>query len=942
VRFVLSLLLLSGIASAQTPSKTEQVIDISGPQSLVKDCGFISRFPGDQMPSNCLQQSTNLLSDRTGVMTRRNGYSQYNLTPCTGSMPIRGLWPFFSTDGSQYLVAFSSASVYYSRGDGTCNAITGLNGGLSMIASMECVQSMGQLWCTDGVDPVFETNVVSTNVVSQAPLGTHIGAFRNRILISGVSGNLTQVYGSGELNGTDFTIPPIQYSTSAFIINVSGTNDGLAVTCLMGEFQNQYLIGRKYDMYGLAGYDNRDFTLRKISGQVGCIEPRSAQEVNNVFYWLSNRGIEGLTGTQITRVSYPIDPTIGLIIAASGNTRSQTITTQGDWQSGNLTASGNNAPVSATISPGDVVPSTFGVVDQSSSSFALGTFTTALTTGPYLNSVVLSSISVPIYNGNFATGDLTYWTCSQVTNPGYLSNYCEYISSPNRAYIGIDNISGDNSTGANAYIDIMDGTASVYRLSYTPASVAPSSQTINLASLGFSTRTLSIKYTVQLSGSQGESGYTAIQSTTFTAVSSITVSGLQDFSSKNMHWSIYTNQIDRYFSLYQSSVTPAVYTSRIFDTGFSTNVGGDFYSNVSSGSGTGLVFQIRASTSPNNDKWGPWVASSTSTPIPLISRYWQYQSTFTTSVGTSTPYMNAVGLQSATTGYYISPCITVSTPTTWGNFTADAVTNGGSLTFWLSTGATCAISTALNANWTQQVPNAQIVVTTGTATIAARILFNMDVGTETPTVNDISFNWNQGAARPPTSSMKWDDRYVLFYTTSTALNAVNDHAVIYDQNQHWQLWDDVFAGSSALYLNQPYIGDSRSTGLIYQLDSGQNDNGSAFTTTFQTADLDGGDPNMLKTFSRVYMLMSSPSGNNSAAGLTCQYSIDGSTLTYPMGSVTLSESAEQNGYFVAKFPVPSTQASTGHWFNLLCSFTGSVGPVSIHRIRIVYTPLTWD
>jgi hypothetical protein len=333
--------------------------------------------------------------------------------------------------------------------------------------------------------------------------------------------------------------------------------------------------------------------------------------------------------------------------------------------------------------------------------------------------------------------------------------------------------------------------------------------------------------------------------------------------------------------------------------------------------------------------------------VKYIEKIWG--STVGVNVNNVQPSVYSVNLIAESTGYYITPCILVDTPTSYGNLLVNAETDGGSFTFWTSTGATCARATALNATWNPQIPNSVISVTTSTTYIAERILFGIDVATEVPTLNEMTFSWNQGGGRPPTASAKWDDRYVLFYTTSTSAGAVNDHAFVYDQNQKWDLWDDEYAASATNIGNYTlYTGDSNATGLLYQQDVGETDNGNPFTMTFQTADFDGGDPNMNKQFSRAYIMLGAPSNNNESAYIDCNYNIDGSSLTYSLGEATLSESPTNYGYWVAKFEFPTPaglstdQPVTGHWLSLTCSYTGEVGPLAVHRIRIVYVPQSWD
>ncbi len=937
----LALVLLAALAlraSAQSPSQTESLIDVKD----LQQCGLITRFPGDIIAPNCLQQSTNLLSDRTGVPTRRLGYSPYNGTACPGAQPIRGMWPFYANNGLQYLVMLSSNSLFYSPGDGTCNYVPGLQGAFSGTATMECVQSGAaaggstgaHLWCTDGIDPVFATNVVSTTAVTQAPAGYHIGTFRNRILVSGVpgtgsNGSGSQVYLSGELNGLDYTIPAIQLTTSPAIISVNGINDGQIVACLMGEFQNQYLIGRGYDLWGLSGYDLSDFTLRKISDQVGCLEPRSVQEVTNVVYWLSHRGVEGYTGTQINRVSYPIDANIIPIIASAGNTLTESLSSQADWQAGNLTASGPGAPISATIVPGSLTVSTYAVTDTS--------FTGVLSSGVVLNGSLAISTGSPFFNAGFeATNYFTNWTSQH------------WSTSSAGALLGCDRGTAA-CTGSCLTSDIN---------SVTGTRTNPSPMTLEIYKYGggiiFSSTTqngetgcLLSPISVNVSSQATPGGiyvkaYSAAYST-YSLVSSTFpnwANGFQYGWTKSCQLGG-TNRCVSYFDIAESTYGAAFssgtfFSTKTFNTGLSTPTVALTY-DPGAPSGLSSSFSIRSSSSPNNDLWTSW-ANYPSNPQ---RQYVQYFSSFSTTISTANT-ISDVQVVANSTGYYITPCILVSSPTSYGNFLVDGATDGGGFTFWISTGGTCAAAINPNTVWNAQTANSVIAVTTATTYIAARILFTVTAATQTPLINDLTFSWNQGGGRPPTTATQWDDRYVLFYTTNTSANSYNDHAFVYDQNQKWQLWDDQFAASSALLNNTLYTGDSRATGVVYQQDVGQTDNGSAFTMTFQTADFDGGDPSMNKEFSRAYVFLGAPNNNQGAATLSCAYSLDGSTLTYSLAPVTLSQSPTQNGYFVAKLAFNASQPVTGHWINLTCSYTGSVGPVAVHRLRLVYSTRGWD
>jgi len=146
----------------------------------------------------------------------------------------------------------------------------------------------------------------------------------------------------GELNGLDYTIPAIQLTTSPAISSVNGINDGLIVNCLMGEFQNQFLIGRSYDLWVFLDtiYPTLHYAKNILSGRM----PRapSVQDGYERTLLLSYRGCGGLFGNSNQSSFLPIDSRF-TYIASAGNALSDTLTTQADWQSGIFIASGSGA-----------------------------------------------------------------------------------------------------------------------------------------------------------------------------------------------------------------------------------------------------------------------------------------------------------------------------------------------------------------------------------------------------------------------------------------------------------------------------------------------------------------------------------------------------------------------------------------------------------------------
>lgn len=919
-------------------------------------CGLVTRFSPSKLDPQCFQDIRNAVLDNDSTILRRNGYAPYNATACTGGQAVRGLWAFNATDGSKYIVMFSSASMFYSKGDGTCTAITGLNGGLSTTATMSCVQTLGYLWCADGTDTPFRTNVTSTDVVSGAPSGAlYVGAFRNRVVMSGATSNLTSIYLSGELNGMDWTLPTVSYSTSPAILKINGINDGLGVTCLMGEYQNSFLIGRNLDLWGLYGNDLRDFVIRQISNQVGCMDNRSTQEVNNVKYWLSRRGVEAYTGTQINRASFNIDPTLNTIIAAAGNSQAQVFTTQADFQGGNLTVSGAGAPMSATISPGDVVPSSWSVVETATATWISGTSVNVSTNGNVLALIQGSSASFTNM-GAESQNTTTNWASvsTHFSTTSHLPAYGSYQFTADQfasTTTGVCSYSG--SQREYVVLSVCDSNGNILISSVSvPTADGVFSYSLNTST--FTAQNIFVAFQAEGFGSisptcfnGGITGATAMKSVPFIRGTSISPTiRLESNSSAACGVPPATGNCCVFLDFNETNkVTSGTYTTQRYDTSFSTPTWGDLSVLMSSATTSPITFQTRVSATSGGTLDVPVTVTNGQKIGSAQKEFILSVSSFSVNSTTNTaPSISSMGLAAETTGYYISPCVTAAGNTSWGNLGVNGVTNGGSFTFSMSTSAvSCAqVIDPINANWTTVTANSIIPITVSSYT-AVRVLFGLDVATQVPTLNDITVNWNSGTSRPPVTSVNYKNEYWLFYTSSTAVGSYNDHALVLDENSKWILHDDINAASAAIYLNTIYTGDSKASGTVFQQDTGGSDNGGNFTESFTTPDLDGGDPISLKNFKRAYLVLGAPTDTTNGASLSCNYALSGSTNTYSLGTVNFNEAPEgrAGGYFVSKLQFPTGSPTLGQWVNLTCSNTGSVGPLRVYGIRIVYAKNDW-
>lgn len=941
----LLLLLLAIPAAAENP---EQIF----PLPLFRD-GLYTRYSANAIPDGGLAEALNVTLDEDvdGTVVARRGYSKYNTSAILDSKTVRGLWSFDATDGTKYLIAFSSTSFFKSSGDGTWTQITGLNG-FSLTKEFDCTTTIGKFWCGNG-DVVFSWDGTSTHTVSGAPLGNLVSRFRNRVLIAGVSGSKGRLLGSGELDGTDFTIQIPGVSTTPISLAFGGADDGEEITCLMGAYQDAFIVGKRNSLWALYGFGRTDFQIRELSREVGCIDRRSVREKNNCLYWMSLRGIEKFCGASIVRISDPIRDKLDTIVASAGNARSALDTAQGDFDAGNLAVSGPLSTISSTISPGSIVASTFSRVDDTIAEFEAGTRNNISTVTSPSVAIALSrsSILYPSLNADFATGDATNWSLSA---DGEINTACNGAAAGAASVVagGVSGYSysgrlsvqkcsasfpsfncGDSGGGtctssvgptASFTYRLIDGNGSTV---LGPSAVSGCPITVNLtglstdyvriavsgSSLGSASGSMSAGFTVGLGASM-----------VFGCATSFSGTAVND----TMNWSATI--------MNAPYVSTGSYFSPVFDTGISTPIGGTFSVSSTTPSGTTLSYQVRSATSAFG-VYSAWTAQSESARIPLTQRYWQYMSSFTTTYSSYTPTVQSVTLIAATTGQFISQCRNPSSGiTSWGLFSCTEDPNGGSLTYYVSTGTTCNSVTRTTATWNTQGNNATIALSTA-AYVAYKVLFDLDSGTETPRVRDCTINWQEGETRPPVASSVYQDRYYLAYTSSTAQGSANDHLLVLDKNDKWTLFDNHSCYSLANYERKLYCGSATNLGQVWRLDNSTSDDGDAILTRVRTKAFNMGIPERRKSFSRLYLDLEPSPDPTQTITLTGRYTLERSTPVYSLGNIDLNE--DPGSIITAKAPFPLENPTSGRYIQLELESNGTNSPWRLFSGRLYFKPL---
>jgi hypothetical protein len=866
--------------------------------------GIITRFSPHLIPDNSVQDALNILFDEDIGIVRRRGYSKYNSSAIGSSTDVRGLWDFTANDGTRYIMAVSNGSLYESSGDGSFSTVSGITG-LTADAFYDGVSYLGEFWLTNGIDNVKSWDGSSATDVSTAPKGTMIEGWRNRIVISGVTGNQSRVYLSEELDGTNFTTGPT-LSTSPVILSIGGI-DAKPVKCLYADYKDTLIVFTEDETYAVYGFGFDDFVVRRVTNEVGCIDDKTVREKDGNLYWLSRRGLEKWSGTEINRISDTIRDLFDDIISNISDNRFILVTSQSDWEAGNLIAQGAGYPISATQIPGSIEPDRVTFTIDTKTEWDLGTVGNLLSTN-----ITTDAIQPAIVYSNAGFEDGSVSPYSKTSNFDILNSssrcvgdYCarsqEVNFSCSTSKFQILNEAGD-STLYETTLQCGSG------LLGTPVDVSGLAGTkIRMRAIDTSTGNY-------------------ILSPAF-----FRPNGYVNISCGSCGAPFNEVVVDFNEPFY---LTGGTYISEALNTGYTTPVGGTFdveYTN-SGDVADDPDFSVRKST--DGASWGAWASISDEDAITLDEQYWQYKIEFSDYFDTiSIPsIVSSVQLPATTNGQYITECFDIGSGINeWGLFQANNILqDSGSIVYAVTSGASCAAVENPAASWTTQVNNTKIGVTTNPY-LGVRATFSMTDYDSQASIQDITVNWNEGGIAKPLASIVYDDRYFLAFDSNT--DGINDKVAVLDKRDTWTLFDNITCASMSLYNRKWHCGTSETDGFVYLMDTGFNDDGSDFTASFRTKAYWLGDQDAEKEFNKLYISLLTDN-TEPIPQIDVTYRLDDSSTALSLGSLLVNEDST-SGILQAKVPFPQSQNLTGRYIDFEFSNTGQ-RPFTIFNFNIYY------
>lgn len=898
-RFFL-LLLFSVPVFAQNPQEQEAVLkDLSG--------GMYSYPSPNRIPDNAAAYIQNFYTDIEPLVVERDGYVRRDDTQLGNPSPVYGLWEFVDSSGNDWIISYSSRTFYKNTIGGTPTAF-GLVSTVDQIP--DCATNLGVIMCVNGTDAAWTFDGTSTAVVSGAPLGTLIEPWRNRFAIANIGGEKSTVRFSEDGDETSWTLGG--NPTDPFSIQIGGADDGDYVRCLIGTYLDSMVIGRKFDLWALDGFDQADVFLRNVSKNVGCIESRTPQEVDGELVFLSARGLEAMAGRSIRNISEPVRNITDVISRNTVDERSNTQTTQADFEAGSFPAS----HLSTTISPGDVVLSTLAASSQSDNSsafFSSGTLTqvTYFTSDyfPSTNSLTLSfETSNTVQQSTLTTVTGNTPVCAAVSQ-GLISNGTYLL------------------TGMDLSLKKVGSPASSYLVEFLKDGVVVTTISIGTAGISTSGGLFSFSFSFPYYRIASAGGSYSIRLSP--------ESGACD-GSNHVAWEANGSGIYIYRLKKSNYYTTGKIVSRSWDLGVTTNTWlwawGNITDNETVPVGTGLTFETQSSA--DNVSWESLTGVSTGAVIPsTVQRYVRYVASFTTTDVSLSPRLSSATMNAdafvSTGGIFTSQLLSIgSLISSWGPVSISQTASSGTITFQF--GSTSAASVSSITNWAS-ITNGGIPSVSTNPYAAFRMGATATFAGADLRLGSFQTTWDEGGIVPSPVAGVVDRRYWLSYTTSTASTPFLDSVLVWQRNKSFTLLKGINAGSFSFWRDDFYFGNSNDTGYVYKSDFGDNDDGSDISSILKTKSYDLGTSYRDKSFRNNFLTFL---GNSLYSGsYTAQYTVDQSTQAYSLGTISMGEGT---GQVLAKLPFPFENPVQGREIQYTITKSGSGSRLRLFEIVLKY------
>jgi len=242
--------------------------------------------------------------------------------------------------------------------------------------------------------------------------------------------------------------------------------------------------------------------------------------------------------------------------------------------------------------------------------------------------------------------------------------------------------------------------------------------------------------------------------------------------------------------------------------------------------------------------------------------------------------------------------------TSWGTFNVTNALNDGTMTFDIFSDTDAIINPTDATTYTsKQAITSGAIPTIATGPYASAVVyFTKTDSTQSPTLNAVTFNWNEGALLRTASVFTNRKQYWLSVAISSS---ANNSIFVCDRNYDFHLYSGINADNINVYNGNILFGNQ---GGIWQAETGNSDNGANINAYFKSKSHIFGSLNNRKTFDYIYMTT-----NRSDATLQTEYYLDGVNTAHDFASYQMNG---ESGIQDFKLPVPFNQAQQGKFLSL--------------------------
>lgn len=264
--------------------------------------GQVSHGPPSQLEVAQFAAAVNVdIDDRTA--TTRRGTERLGSAPVVASSRIQGLG-WYDTTSTEYIVAVCNRGLW--KYDGAWSAISSYQA--SDASTNVCfAQLVDVLYMADGTSHLFSwngslTTDLGTGGASQPPVGSIVVSHTNRLFLAGVSAIPDALYASAILDGATWstTLGPATVGPGQIRI---GGGEGDPITGLASWDDFNLVVFKRNSIWVVRADPSQamaNWTVTKISGEIGCVSHRSIAQVGNDIWFLSDSGVRSVGRTLAT------------------------------------------------------------------------------------------------------------------------------------------------------------------------------------------------------------------------------------------------------------------------------------------------------------------------------------------------------------------------------------------------------------------------------------------------------------------------------------------------------------------------------------------------------------------------------------------------------------------------------------------------------------------